>query len=151
MGGAKGGHSLCSIPGRTLDFPKRPFPQSSFWRELTLITSWNIGLNRSTSSWARKPGNKPCFGGLSFPYHSNQVFKKVHGIYNNCISDRYLRYLKSRADAVKHYTGKIDYVKGNLDKLQETVTKKQDNLQYIVGLLAAKEQGLVTSGKEASR
>lgn len=47
---------------------------------------------------------------------------------------------KSRADAAKHYQGKVDYVKSNLEKLQETISKKQDNLQYVVNIMIAKER-----------
>ncbi|EJD01873.1 Prefoldin alpha subunit [Fomitiporia mediterranea MF3/22] len=47
---------------------------------------------------------------------------------------------KSRADAAKHYTVKIDFVKGNIETLQEALTKKQDNFQYVMNLIAVKEQ-----------
>ncbi|PAV18190.1 Prefoldin alpha subunit [Pyrrhoderma noxium] len=39
---------------------------------------------------------------------------------------------KTRADATKHYSGKVDFVKENLEKLQETISKKQDNLQFLL-------------------
>lgn len=61
--------------------------------------------------------------------------------------------LQSRKDATKHYQGKIDYVRSNLEKLQETIQKKQDNLQYVVNVMVVKEQGGGVSnggGKEAS-
>ncbi|KAI5115383.1 hypothetical protein M0805_001207 [Coniferiporia weirii] len=60
---------------------------------------------------------------------------------------------KTRADATKHYSAKIDYVRENLDKLQETIAKKQDNLQYVANITAVKEQGGTigssATGKEA--
>ncbi|THH05948.1 hypothetical protein EW145_g4431 [Phellinidium pouzarii] len=58
--------------------------------------------------------------------------------------------LTSRADATKHYNSKIDYVRGNLEKLQETIAKKQDNLQYVMNIMMAKEQGVVAGGKTVS-
>ncbi|KAH8112856.1 Prefoldin-domain-containing protein [Phellopilus nigrolimitatus] len=58
---------------------------------------------------------------------------------------------KSRADATKHYNSKIDYVRENLEKLQETLSKKQDNLQYVANIMVAKEQGAAAAGgKEAA-
>ncbi|KAH9979225.1 Prefoldin-domain-containing protein [Lactifluus volemus] len=47
---------------------------------------------------------------------------------------------KTRAQAVKHYEDKIEYIKGNLDTLQETIQKKQDNLSYLVNIIQSKLQ-----------
>ncbi|KAL5478516.1 GIM5 [Sanghuangporus weigelae] len=49
---------------------------------------------------------------------------------------------KSRTDASKHYSSKVDFIREKLDSLQETITKKQDNLQYVVNLLVVKESEL---------
>ncbi|KAI0247532.1 Prefoldin-domain-containing protein [Lactifluus subvellereus] len=45
---------------------------------------------------------------------------------------------KTRAQAVKHYEEKIEYIKKNLDGLQETIQKKQDNLSYLVNVIQSK-------------
>ena len=45
---------------------------------------------------------------------------------------------QTRAEAVKHYEDKIEYIKKNLDTLQETIQKKQDNLNYLVNVIQSK-------------
>ncbi|KAI0260623.1 Prefoldin-domain-containing protein [Gloeopeniophorella convolvens] len=47
---------------------------------------------------------------------------------------------KTRAQAVKHYEQKIDFIKSNLDALQETIQKKQDNMNYLVSVIQSKLQ-----------
>jgi len=47
---------------------------------------------------------------------------------------------KSRADALKHYQSKVDYVRTNLETLQETIQKKQDNMGYLVNVMQSKLQ-----------
>jgi len=47
---------------------------------------------------------------------------------------------KTRAEAIKHYQGKADFVKSNLDKLQETIEKKQENMNYLVNIMQVKMQ-----------
>lgn len=38
---------------------------------------------------------------------------------------------KSRADAKKHYEDKIAYVTKNMEQLQETIHRKQDNVRVV--------------------
>lgn len=45
---------------------------------------------------------------------------------------------KTRAQAIKHYEDKVNYIKGNLDGLQSSIEKKQDNLNYLVNVMQAK-------------
>jgi len=45
---------------------------------------------------------------------------------------------KSRADATKHYQKKMDFVKSNLERLQETIEKKQDNMNYLLNVMQVK-------------
>jgi len=47
---------------------------------------------------------------------------------------------KSRADATKHYNSKIDYVSSNLETLQKTVQRKQDNLSLVMNIIQSKIQ-----------
>ncbi|KAH9992542.1 Prefoldin-domain-containing protein [Russula compacta] len=47
---------------------------------------------------------------------------------------------KTRAQAVKHYEEKIEYIKRNVDTLQETIQKKQDNMFYLVNVIQSKLQ-----------
>ncbi|KAJ1974938.1 subunit of tubulin prefoldin [Dimargaris cristalligena] len=42
---------------------------------------------------------------------------------------------KSTKDAIKFYNEKCTYLQGSLDKLQTTVTGKQDNLQVVVDVM----------------
>lgn len=47
---------------------------------------------------------------------------------------------KTRADATKHYQSKVDFVKTNLDTLQDTIQKKQDNLNMLLQIMQSKMQ-----------
>ena len=53
---------------------------------------------------------------------------------------------QTRAQAVKHYEQKIEFIKTNLDTLQDTIQKKQDNMNYLVNVIQSKLQaGVVAS------
>ena len=39
---------------------------------------------------------------------------------------------------MKYYEGKIEYIKTNLDALQETIEKKQDNMSYLLNVIQTK-------------
>ncbi|KAG8922244.1 subunit of tubulin prefoldin [Tulasnella sp. 408] len=56
---------------------------------------------------------------------------------------------KSRDDARKHYQKKADFVKSNLEKLQETIEKKQENMNFLLNVMQVKmsqqRQGAATS------
>ncbi|KAH7103428.1 prefoldin subunit 5 [Auriculariales sp. MPI-PUGE-AT-0066] len=45
---------------------------------------------------------------------------------------------KTRTEAQKYYRAKVDELQTNLDQLQETISKKQDNLQMVVQIMQAK-------------
>jgi prefoldin alpha subunit len=45
---------------------------------------------------------------------------------------------KSKVDATRFYQDKVDYVKENLVKLQETITGKQNNLRVLLDVLQLK-------------
>ncbi|KAG2362094.1 Prefoldin alpha-like protein [Suillus spraguei] len=47
---------------------------------------------------------------------------------------------KSRAQATKYYETKVEYIRTNLDTLQETIQKKQENMTYLVNVMQAKLQ-----------
>lgn len=47
---------------------------------------------------------------------------------------------KTRAQTVKHYEQKIEFLKTNLDTLQDTIQKKQDNMNYLVNVIQSKLQ-----------
>ncbi|PSR84210.1 hypothetical protein PHLCEN_2v5498 [Hermanssonia centrifuga] len=47
---------------------------------------------------------------------------------------------KTRTQASKHYEAKVDYIKSNLETLQETIQKKQDNLNFLVNVMQSKLQ-----------
>ena len=46
--------------------------------------------------------------------------------------------LQTRAQASTHYQNKVDYVRGNLETLQATIEKKQDNLNYLINVMQSK-------------
>ncbi|KAM5541534.1 hypothetical protein V8D89_004724 [Ganoderma adspersum] len=55
---------------------------------------------------------------------------------------------KTRAQALKHYESKVEYIRTNLEALQETIQKKQENMNYLINVLQMKlqQQG---SGKDS--
>ncbi|KAI0324560.1 Prefoldin-domain-containing protein [Cubamyces sp. BRFM 1775] len=55
---------------------------------------------------------------------------------------------KTRAQAMKHYEAKVDYIRTNLEALQETIQKKQENMNYLINVLQMKLQQQA-SGKES--
>ena len=48
---------------------------------------------------------------------------------------------------MKHYEAKVDYIRTNLEALQETIQKKQENMNYLINVLQMKLQQQA-SGKE---
>ncbi|KAL7750378.1 subunit of tubulin prefoldin [Sorochytrium milnesiophthora] len=56
---------------------------------------------------------------------------------------------KKVPDAVKFYERKITYLQGNLDKLQETVSGKQNNMRVLVDVLQYKTAMAMKAAKEA--
>ncbi|KAK7696492.1 hypothetical protein QCA50_001149 [Cerrena zonata] len=55
---------------------------------------------------------------------------------------------KPRAQAVKHYQAKVDYIGSNITSLQETIQKKQENLNTILNILQSKLQAQTVSTKD---
>jgi prefoldin alpha subunit len=53
---------------------------------------------------------------------------------------------QSRADATRHYQDKVEYVRKNLETLQETLQRKQDNMQLVGQIMQAKIQQASQAG-----
>jgi len=47
---------------------------------------------------------------------------------------------KNRSQALKHYETKVDFIRTNLETLQDTIQKKQDNLNYLLSIIQSKLQ-----------
>ncbi|KAI1788232.1 Prefoldin-domain-containing protein [Ganoderma leucocontextum] len=47
---------------------------------------------------------------------------------------------KTRVQALKHYESKVEYIRTNLEALQETIQKKQENMNYLINILQMKLQ-----------
>jgi len=47
---------------------------------------------------------------------------------------------KTRTQALKHYSDKVEYIRTNAETLEETIQKKRENMNYLVGLLQQKIQ-----------
>lgn len=52
---------------------------------------------------------------------------------------------QSRAQATQHYSAKVDYIRANLETLQDTIQKKQENLNYLVQVMQIKLQAQATT------
>ena len=48
--------------------------------------------------------------------------------------------IQTRAQALKHYETKVEFIRTNLEALQETITKKQENMNYLINVLQMKLQ-----------
>ncbi|KJA18944.1 hypothetical protein HYPSUDRAFT_144335 [Hypholoma sublateritium FD-334 SS-4] len=47
---------------------------------------------------------------------------------------------KTRPQAVKHYADKVEYIRTNVDTLEDTIQKKRENMNYLTGILQQKIQ-----------
>ncbi|KAG6819266.1 hypothetical protein H0H93_013581 [Arthromyces matolae] len=54
---------------------------------------------------------------------------------------------KTRPQALKHYSDKVDYIRTNLETLEDTITKKRDNMAYLTNLLQQKMQAQTQTTK----
>ncbi|KAJ7641308.1 Prefoldin [Roridomyces roridus] len=52
---------------------------------------------------------------------------------------------KTRAQAVKHYAEKVDFIRTNLEALEETIGKKRENMGYLVNVMQSK---LILEGQQ---
>jgi len=55
---------------------------------------------------------------------------------------------KTRAQALKHYSAKVDYIRTNLETLEDTIQKKRENMNYLVNILQNKIQTQTQSGPQ---
>lgn len=65
--------------------------------------------------------------------------KKVH-LSIQTVLTQLIPAAQTRPQAVKYYNEKVDYLKTNLDTLEETIGKKRENLNYLVTALQGKVQ-----------
>lgn len=56
--------------------------------------------------------------------------------------------LQTKSEAVAHYDQKTKFVQGNLDTLQKTIERKQDNAQSVVQVLQMKLQQAQGQGQQ---
>ncbi|KAG6836977.1 hypothetical protein H0H93_016930 [Arthromyces matolae] len=54
---------------------------------------------------------------------------------------------KTRPQALKHYSAKVEYIRTNLETLEDTITKKRDNMGYLTNLLQQKIQAQTQTNK----
>ncbi|KAJ6602773.1 Prefoldin alpha-like protein [Mycena vulgaris] len=47
---------------------------------------------------------------------------------------------KTREQALKHYSAKVEYIRTNLETLEDTISKKRDNMNYLVNVMQSKLQ-----------
>lgn len=47
---------------------------------------------------------------------------------------------KTRAQALKHYSNKVEYIRKNLETLEETISRKRDNMNSLISVLQSKIQ-----------
>jgi prefoldin alpha subunit len=85
-------------------------------------------------------------GKLSDPDHvivdvgTGYFVQKVRGFVPRPQLSTDLCAFQTRAQAVKHYSSKVDYIRSNLDTLEETISKKRDNVNSVVNVMQAKLQ-----------
>ncbi|KAG5645323.1 hypothetical protein DXG03_006512 [Asterophora parasitica] len=52
---------------------------------------------------------------------------------------------KTRPQAHKHYADKVEYIRANLETLEDTIQKKRDNMGYLTNILQSKIQAQTQS------
>lgn len=55
---------------------------------------------------------------------------------------------QTRAQALKHYSTKVDYIATNLGTLEDTIQKKRENMNYLVNVLQNKIQTQTQGGPQ---
>jgi prefoldin alpha subunit len=55
---------------------------------------------------------------------------------------------QTRAQAVKHYSTKVDYIRTNLETLEDTIQKKRENMNYLVSILQSRIQTETQGGPQ---
>lgn len=68
--------------------------------------------------------------------------KKVRSMALDCrrMGTELVADVQTRAQALKHYESKVEYIRMNLEALQETIQKKQENMNYLINILQMKLQ-----------
>jgi len=137
-----------------LDIPQLADVRRQLDEELTHLTNSFTQLKQVQAKFRScidnvaevKPSNKdttilvPLTNSLYVPGKLNDL--------NNVIVDVGTGYYvkKTRAQATKHYQSKVDYLQSNLETLQETILKKQENLTFVVNVLQSKIQAQSQGG-----
>jgi len=55
---------------------------------------------------------------------------------------------QTRPQATKYYESKVDFIRNNLEALQETIQKKQENMGYLTNVMQAKLQAETAGEKK---
>ncbi|CAA7264585.1 unnamed protein product [Cyclocybe aegerita] len=58
---------------------------------------------------------------------------------------------KTREQAIKHYSNKVEYIRSNVETLEDTIQKKRENMNYLIGILQQKIQAQTQGGPTESR
>ena len=61
---------------------------------------------------------------------------------------RFICQNQTRAQALKHYSTKVDYIRTNLETLEDTIQKKRENMNYLVNILQSKIQTQTQGGPQ---
>ncbi|KAF8151641.1 Prefoldin [Crassisporium funariophilum] len=56
---------------------------------------------------------------------------------------------KTRAQALKHYSSKVEYIRTNLETLEDTIQKKRENMNYLTNILQTKIQAETQGGPKS--
>jgi len=49
-------------------------------------------------------------------------------------------FTQTRAQATKYYAAKVDFIRTNLEALEQTIQKKRENMNYLTNVLQSKLQ-----------
>jgi hypothetical protein len=74
------------------------------------------------------------FESSSLPLHLSS--SQFHSVEERFITDWLI--IQTRAQATKYYNAKADYIRSNLEALQETIQRKQENMNLLIGVLEGK-------------
>ncbi|KAF9781303.1 Prefoldin-domain-containing protein [Thelephora terrestris] len=131
-----------------LDVPQLADVRRQLDEELTHLTNSFTQLKQAQAKFRScidnaaevKPGNKDTT--ILVPLTNSLYVPGKLSDLENVIVDVGTGYYvkKSRAQATKYYQSKVDYLQSNLETLQETILKKQEDLTFVTNVLQSKIQ-----------
>ena len=125
------------------------------WDDFYCKTCWHFFLTRQNDSCAFDellirsrevirswPCHRWCWNRILCSKSTSQT-RLIHSSLSNSIIPN-----QTRAQALKHYSTKVDYIRTNLETLEDTIQKKRENMNYLVNVIQNKIQTQTKGGPQ---